>query len=107
MEKVGVYSFTNEKPVLPPHGITSVTLRSIHLLHSTFSFSYDQTEICIVVNTNGSTPLELRVYQQLKGSDEATVARRRLRSLISRFPLMLNEKVCTPVGPVAVAGIGF
>jgi hypothetical protein len=61
----GVLSFSSQQPVLPPLGITAVTLRGIHLLGTAFNFQYNSSTICVALTPNQPAgqgrPLELRV----------------------------------------------
>jgi hypothetical protein len=86
----GVLSFAAQQPVLPPLGVTSVTLRGVHLLGTAFNFQYNSSTICV-----GLTPeqaagqvLELRL---LGGSGPRTYT-------------LTQSPVCVALGAVEVAG---
>ena len=88
----GVLSFSSQQPVLPPLGVTSVTLRGVHLLGTAFNFQYNASAICV-----GLTPqqpvghaLELIV---LDGSTASPV-------------LITESSVCVALGPVEIVGRG-
>lgn len=46
----GALRFATPAPTLPPGGITSVKLRSLHLLGTAFDFSYDNSSVCAVLH---------------------------------------------------------
>ena len=88
----GVLSFTAAQPVLPPLGVTRVTLRGLHLLGTAFDFAWDGAEVCTALQPGGGgggAALELRVV----GSGAV-------------LPLTAAQ-ACVAVGPVEVAGVGF
>jgi hypothetical protein len=92
INRLGVLSFTAQRPVLPPAGVTRVKLRGLHLLGVVFDAAYDAKEFCVslqLAGAPGAPRLELRV--------PATGARTPLGA----------QPVCVPVQPVEVAGEGF
>ena len=91
IERPGVFAFASRAPVLPPLGVTSVTLRGLSLLGTKFDLRYDCATLCAALQRGGAraAPLELRVL--------ASGA----RTPLSEAP------ACTPVAAVEVAGIGF
>jgi hypothetical protein len=89
----GVLSFTAQRPVLPPLGVTRVKLRGLHLLGVALDVEYDAAQLCAALQPGappGAPPLELRV--------PATGQRTLLGAA---------APVCVPVQPVEVAGAGF
>jgi hypothetical protein len=54
---LGVFSFRSERPLLPPFGVTSVRISSLHLLGSAFSLFYNSTNSCLKSTLKGGTPL--------------------------------------------------
>lgn len=90
IERLGVFSFAAQKPVLPPLGVTAMKLRGLSLLGAKFDFWFDADNVCAALHAGSSgAPLELRVL--------ATGARTALTA----------EQVCTPLAAVEVAGVGF
>ena len=88
----GVLSFTAQRPVLPPAGVSQVKLRGLHLLGVAFDVAYDAEQLCAALQPGGAAgapALELRV--------PATG---------QRTPLGAAQ-VCVPVQAVEVAGVGF
>ena len=88
----GVLSFSSQQPVLPPLGVTSVTLRGVHLLGTAFNFQYNASAICVGLTPQQPVghPLELRV---LGGS-------------AASHRLITESSVCVALGPVEIAGRG-
>ena len=79
-------------PVLPPFGITNVKLRGLHLMGSSFDFSYSATDLCVTASgTLDSVPLELRLLNTAK---------------IIALPKG-GPQVCVPIQAVAVAVPGY
>ena len=124
----GVMSFTSQQPLLPPHGVTEVALRSLHLLGSAFSVQYDEIQTCVEVLHSVSPGLELRQLKQFqkhtRGHDHGATGRgelelntgadeylKHVKHVTSRVyapkPLVPGEVVCFPTGPFEVAGQGF
>ena len=93
IEKKGVLSFTYQMPVLPPHGVTSLKLRSLHLLGSTFSVFYDDKSICVTLLSE-VFPLEIRTFS----NNESSISRSLRFEAISFSPLytslFLNKPYC-------------
>ncbi len=86
--RYGVLSFTSQQPVLPPLGITGVTLRGMHLFGTAFDFAYDAKTVCVGLQPGGGgPPLELRLPTAGK---------------VVPIPAS-GPPVCVPVGPVEVA----
>lgn len=96
IDRLGVLTFASQQPILPPLGITAMKLRGVHLLGTLFDFSYDNTQLCVEIqsgnnNPNTYTPLELR----LLGNNS------------TKYPLSIGTPVCIPIEPVEVAGVGY
>jgi hypothetical protein len=87
IERLGELSFDSERPLLPPHGITGVTLRSLHLLNSAFTLQYNATWACAKILEQGDVPLEMR-WRDGGG--------RRVVLGVAPF--------CIPIGPFKIAG---
>jgi hypothetical protein len=92
VDRLGVFTFSSQAPVLPPYGVTAVKLRSLHLMGAAFDFSYDAGEICVrAYATSGATRLELRVIASGQ-----------------RLPLAPGgAQVCVELQPVAVGAVGY
>jgi hypothetical protein len=92
VDRLGVFTFASQAPVLPPYGVTSMKLRSLHLLGAAFDFTYDAANVCAqAYATDRSTRLELRVIASGQ-----------------RIPLNAGgAQVCVPLQPVAVGAVGY
>ena len=54
INRLGVLSFSSKRPLLPPLGITRVTLRGLHLFATPFDLTYNDTTICVTLQRSGS-----------------------------------------------------
>jgi len=95
IDRLGVFTFSSQQPLLPPLGITAMKIRGIHLLGTLFDFSYTDSELCVQLqpypnNVNNYTPLELRIL-----------------SNGTKYTLSMDNAVCIAIQPVEVAGVGY
>lgn len=84
----GIFAFRSQRLRLPPFGVTSVRIRSFHLLGGRFSLFYNATQFCVNVTLAGKVPFEIR-FQHI------------------RIPLKFNQEYCSNIGPFDVAGIDY
>ena len=81
----GALRFATPAPSLPPGGITRVKLRGLHLLGTSFDFSYDAARVCVAQRgARAGAPLRLR--SEATGAAVAVAA----------------EEACLPLAEVVV-----
>jgi len=93
VRRLGVLSFSAQRPLLPPLGVTRVKLRGLHLLGVPLDVEYDAATLCAALQPGApaAPALELRVL--------ATGA---------RVPLAPGAaRACVDVQAVEVAGVGY
>jgi hypothetical protein len=81
----GALRFATPAPTLPPGGVTRVKLRGLHLLGTSFDFSYDGARVCVAAR-GARAGAALRLRSEATG---ATVA-------------IADAEACLPLGAVVV-----
>ena len=109
--RLGVLTFSSEQPVVPPLGVTAVTLRGVTLLGTKFNFFWNASSICVTLQPGqglkSSTLVESRQGLTSSTSPHA-VAPLELRVQTGGRVLPISVAgVCVDIGPVDVAGVGF
>ena len=92
IQRLGVLSFTAQRPLLPPLGITQVKLRGLHLLNFIIDVGYTESLFCaqLQVHNDDLSGVEIRVI-----ADN------------SRFNITVEKEVCVGVQALEIAGVGY
>ena len=69
----GALRFATPAPTLPPGGVTRVTLRGLHLLGTSFDFSYDGSSVCVALR-GARAGAALRLRSEASGATVAVAA---------------------------------
>ncbi len=104
--RVGVLTFTAQRPVLPPGGVTAATLRGVHLLGTRFDFRWNATHQCAELQSTAMSVVVVGAKKQKQTGEALEV---RIVGTTVRWPLTDGAApVCVTVEqPVEVAGVGY
>jgi trehalose/maltose hydrolase-like predicted phosphorylase len=102
VQRVGVLSFTSQQPVLPPLGVTRVTLRGMHLFGVAFDFMYDAKSICVRLQQ------QQQQQQQQPGADSTSLQVRLVPTgKTFAMPAASQPFACVELQPVEVFVRGY
>jgi hypothetical protein len=92
----GVLSFTSQRPILPPLGVTGVKLRGLHLLGQALDVWYDEAVVCGQLQGGGGLV-----------AAAAGIEMRTTLPPTQVFTLNATSPACFPIQPFEVAGVGY
>ena len=103
--RLGALSFASRQPILPPLGVTSVKLRGLDLLGSSFDMWYNATALCAQLQAQQADGGSSGSRHVTRGGGQPLLLR--LLASGATFPLSAGGPSCAPLQAVEVAGEGF